>query len=57
MKNIKTFETEVELEKAVEILENNDIHCDSYSDGNVFTLRVHVGDFIKARDIIIERQS
>jgi hypothetical protein len=57
MKSIKTFETESELQEVIELLKSSNVHCDSYSDGDMFILRVYVGYFIKARDIIIEWQS
>jgi hypothetical protein len=50
MKTVKQFETVSDLRSVVKILESEGIQC--FTDELV--LQVHISNFIKARDLIIE---
>jgi acyl dehydratase len=55
MKQIKQFDSKKELNDTIKALEAEGINCE-YSEVD-FLLFVHVGDFIKARDVILEKRS
>jgi hypothetical protein len=55
MKYIKTFETSSELKRAKDVLDEAGV---SYEfDNNTLVLRVHVRNFIRARDVLIDWQN
>jgi hypothetical protein len=54
MKQIKQFDSKKELNDTVKVLEAEGINCECSKDLSLF---VHVGDFIKARDVILEKRS
>jgi hypothetical protein len=54
MKQIKQFDSKKELNDTVKALEAEGINCECPEDLSLF---VHVGDFIKARDVILEKRS
>jgi hypothetical protein len=52
MKDIKTFETSGELKKAKDVLDEVGIGYEF--DNDTLVLRVHVSNFIRARDTLID---
>ena len=62
MKNLKRFQTKDELDNAIKAIESKGIKCervvdDNFSPEGSYVLQVHVSNFIKARDILIEMDS
>jgi len=53
VKDLKKFDTKKELNAAITALENAGIRCEHNND---YVLRVHIGDFIKARDVLLDAE-